>query len=367
MTKIRDDIFGYVHPKGMNCIVYAFTDGKYLDLVDSGIAKLGINRWLWNQMKKDGLDPRYVRNIFHCHVHTDHVHADGFFQKHNLIYNGRDSNSSIIERIPIHVSEQDMHRYAPTYKILQQNFIELSEHFPNFPYKKYRGTMWFINHIFEPFMQYKIPKNLIPYHDEETITLGTRKAKVITTGGHTEGHSFFHINDSDNILVYSDAGVINEFTSDWKAVLNAIIISQRIDADCVLGGHDKISDGLENARDDLAGGRRRMNEVIKPIIDQLKVGAVINVTEVARKRVGGKLYKIKVVDFWAHMTIYSFCKFLEQLNLGKLNVDQNGIMWFNVTDVTSDSVQADLIRQIQSIEQTEKDSILQGLAKILRL
>jgi glyoxylase-like metal-dependent hydrolase (beta-lactamase superfamily II) len=366
MTKIRDDIFVYVHPKGMNCIVYAFTDGKYLDLVDSGIAKLGVNRGVWNQMKKDGLDPRYVRNIFHCHIHTDHVHADTFFQKNNLIYGGSENSKSSPESIPIRYPDQDFHRYDPTYGVLRQNFTELSDHFPTFPYNKYRGTMWFIRHIFEPFMQYNIPKSLIPYHDGDKITLGTRQAKVIMTGGHTEGHSFFHINDSDNILVYSDAGVINEFTSDWKAVLKAIIVSQKIDADTVFGGHDTFSDGLEKARQDLAGGRKRMNDVIKPIVDQLKLGEKINATEAARKRVN-KLYKIKVVDFWAHMTIYSFCKFLEQLNLGQLSVDPNGIMWFTVTNVTSDSAQADLIQQFNAIEQKEKDSLIQGIAKILKI
>jgi glyoxylase-like metal-dependent hydrolase (beta-lactamase superfamily II) len=81
MTKIFDDIFAFIHPKGANCNVYVLKDGNDLDMIDSGVGISLIFRWLLKAFRHSGLDPANVRNIFHCHVHFDHVGADKAFQK----------------------------------------------------------------------------------------------------------------------------------------------------------------------------------------------------------------------------------------------------------------------------------------------
>jgi hypothetical protein len=64
MTRIFDDIYAYVHPKGANCIVYAFIDGNKFDLLDSGAGASIILSWLRKKMIKDGLDPFNIRIFF---------------------------------------------------------------------------------------------------------------------------------------------------------------------------------------------------------------------------------------------------------------------------------------------------------------
>ncbi len=318
MPKIFDGIYAYVHPKGANCNVYAFKDGSDIDLIDSGITKLGAVRGVWKQMRKDGIEPTNVRNIFHCHVHPDHVHADTFFQQNAVKNKGK---------VKIFYPKADAHRFHPNFNLTRSNFEEIKKTLPNFPLHNIRNTKFFMELFIDHYVKCETPENLQPFEDQETFIIGQRKGKIYTTGGHTEGHSFIHIDDEDNILVNSDSGCLNEFTSDWRKSVESIELGLKINPDNVIGGHDPLKLGPENAKKHFRGEYNRYDGMIKPWLFRAKAGVPITISDCAYRRVGF-LWKLTPVNLWAHMSVYCNFKYFQQLDLGELSVDKNGVMFF---------------------------------------
>lgn len=336
MAKIFDDIYAYVHPKGANCIVYAFKDGNEFDILDSGVGASIILRWLRKSMIKDGLDPQNIRNIFHCHGHFDHIGGDVFFQK---------ISTKNKDKVNIYFPKLDAHRFKQDFSIMQSNFSELYAHFPDFPNEKIRKVKVLMRFAEKTIMKYKIPEKLNAFNDGDILSIGQRKAKIITTGGHTEGHSFLVFQDSDNILANSDATCINEFTSDFGGLLRAFHELDILKPSNLFGGHDAYCLGEEKVKKDIHDGRKRIEDMLRPILEQCKPETKINISSIAYKRIGS-FRRIGVANTWAHMTPFCIGKHLEQLGVGKLELTPACIMYFNVSGEETAKDRIDILRNI---------------------
>jgi glyoxylase-like metal-dependent hydrolase (beta-lactamase superfamily II) len=321
MVRLFDGIYAYVHPMGANCNIYAFKDGSDIDLIDTGIKRLGMFRWLWKQMRRDGLEPTNIRNIFHPHVHVDHVQSDRIFQERAVRHRGN---------VKVYFPQPDAYRFQHDYRVLKSNFDELNGYFQPYPKKFVRGLRVFSTFFGDPFLHYRTPSNLIVYKNCQKLQIGNRIGQVYTTGGHTEGHSFFFFDDEDKILVNSDGWCINEFTSDFGKVLAALNLAKRLDPANLLGGHDPLHLGFEKARQDRMGSQRRLDTMLRPILMQLKPGKEIDLMYPAHRRVGMG-FSVRVVQMWALMTVYCIGKTLEKFNIGRMMLSNTGDLRFFVS------------------------------------
>ncbi len=317
MVQIFRDIFYYPHPLGANCNVYAFKDGQHIDLIDSGVLKLGIVRQVWREMRKDGLDPYQIRKIVHPHYHFDHVQADTFFQRKAQKY-GR--------QIDIWIPGPDRFRASPKFSMLEWNLHDLRQTFPNMDtthltalYRKTQGL--------KPLIDCPTPENIRTLNNEDLITLGKRKAKVYITGGHTEGHAFLHINDEDNILYTGDHDALNEFTCNWGNTLRSVCLAQELEPDNVFIGHNKVRLGKESAMGFINSYFAQFDDLFAKFLGKLRKGYNLNLTRLARALIGWPS-KIQVLDLYAHMAIYVICKHLQALSIGELNLNEDGEMRF---------------------------------------
>ncbi len=272
-------------------------------------------------MRKDGLRPENVRNIYHCHVHPDHIHADVFFQKRAEKFK---------DNLKIFYPKGDSHRFHPEFHLVQSNFQELQNTFGFTPYEGLSFTKILAGILLENFMGYEIPKNLTVLQDGQRISVGKRDAKFITTGGHTQGHSFLFFDDEDKILVNSDCGCINEFTSDWIKSVKAVHLAKTLKPHNLLGGHDPLKLGEKKTKDNIRGQFRRYDNMIKPFLLRAKPGKKVMISDSAYRRVGF-LYKVPLVNMWAHMAVYCIFKYFVSQDLGSLSMDENGRMYFTIT------------------------------------
>jgi glyoxylase-like metal-dependent hydrolase (beta-lactamase superfamily II) len=324
MVKLTDDIFYYVHPKDANCNVYILKDGADLDFIDTGVKISPIFKWLKKAIFKDGLNPQNIRNIFHTHIHMDHVQNDVIFQSQAVRNKGN---------VKVFTPINDKHRFYTGYDIVSANMTTILKAKTQYPSHKIRGSMFFLNVFGKPLAKYQIPENINYYDSANKFQIGSRTGRIFNTGGHTEGHSFLFLNDETQILFNGDAGCINEYTSDWKKVLTSIVLADNLDPTARLGGHNGIENGKEKARSGVRGSYNRHDSMLRPILMQLRPNRTINLTDVAHRRVGF-LIKLKLVFLWAHMTIYCMGKYLESLGLGTTTIKPSGNMEFKVTNST---------------------------------
>jgi glyoxylase-like metal-dependent hydrolase (beta-lactamase superfamily II) len=337
MPPIFEDIYAYVHPQDANCNVFVFKDGQDLDFIDTGVTLFGINFWLWKQLRKDGLEPTNIRNIFHCHIHPDHYQADLFFQQKAIKYRGK---------VNVYYPRKDGWRLQPNYRVLLSNFMELEKTLGTNPIAKKPITPIFAKLLAEPILKSNIPHNLIPYDHNQLLTIGNRKAKVIHTGGHTEGHSYLYF-QKENILVNSDSGCINEFGSDFEKVLNAISIVEDMHPENLLGGHNAIHLGMNRSLGDIQAWGRRLSDVTRPLLIQMIPGKMINVTQVGWRRVG-VLHRMGLVETWAEMTPYVCAKYLQKKGFGALLANDENI-YFKVTEEESKKEDIAYLRSIAKL------------------
>ncbi len=318
--RIFNDIYYYCHPFGANCNVYAFRDGKFIDLIDTGISKLGILRWLIHEMEKDGLSPTQVRKVYHTHCHFDHIQANYYFEK-----KGDDSGTDVEFFVP----KPDIHRLDPNYSLLNSNLKVLLNALPGLSMDRYKRLVKPFHYIFWPkVISYKVPRNIRIVQDGQIVTLGKRKAKVIVTGGHTEGHCFYHIFDGDNILVTGDHDAPNEFIVDWGKMIESVRIAEKINPDVVFIGHNPIKKG-DRAHDFIFGYRRQFHELIDKIAPIFKPGREVNISKLIDSAMG-YLKGLQSLRLFTFMRLFIFLKHFENLGLLTLELREGNALFARV-------------------------------------
>ena len=318
--RVFEDIYYYCHPIGANCNVYAFKDGPFIDLIDTGISKLGILRWVISQMKKDGLSPSQVRNVFHTHYHFDHIQSNRYFEQ---------KGSANGNHVQFFVPEPDIPRTLPNYSIINSNLKALLEIFPNITMDRYSRLIKPFHYFLWPqLISYKVPKVILPLKNGETVDLGKRKAKVIITGGHTEGHCFFQINDENNILVTGDHDAPNEFIVDWGKMIESVKIAEKINPDVVFIGHNPIRKG-DAARDFIFGYRKRFRKLMEKISPIFKPGAKVNISTLIDKSMG-YMKGLQSLRLFTFMRLFLFLKYFQKLGLVSLELKDGNLFFARV-------------------------------------
>jgi glyoxylase-like metal-dependent hydrolase (beta-lactamase superfamily II) len=335
MTRIFEDLYYYRNPLNANCVVFVFKEGSSLDFIDTGIARLGLMRRVWQDMHKDGLDPRNIRRIYHCHYHFDHVQSDVFFQQRAVKHNGD---------VKVYVPRPDLYRTSPNYRLFDINYFELQRHFPETPPDFLLQMLYPLRYLMEPLLHAKTPENIQILDHNQKIELGKRTGIVYTTGGHTEGHSFIHINDADNILVSSDHDALNEFVCNWGKTLEAVRLAEKIHPDNVLVGHNPPKIGPEKAMGFISSYMTQFDKVFGPVVKLFRLNQTVNLTRIARKMMG-YIHHIKPAFMWAHMSLYAICKYFEEVRLGKMRIISPGELVFEILE---DPEKIDLLQLIKT-------------------
>jgi glyoxylase-like metal-dependent hydrolase (beta-lactamase superfamily II) len=318
--KIFDDIFYYRHPLGANANVYAFKDGGDIDLIDTGIGRFNLARRVWREMRQDGLEPTNIRRIIHPHYHFDHVQADSFFISRALKYK---NNVEVFVPVP------DIFRTKPDFSLTLWSRLALEKKLKPAQIEHFRKFNWFSRALFEPLVACKTQPDILTLIDGKNIALGKRKAKVYTTGGHTEGHSFLHIDDGDNILYTGDHDAMNEYSCDWGKILNSVRLAQKISPDNVFIGHNSVKLGKDKAMGFINGYFAQFEKIFAPILSLFKSGQTINLTKIIHAKMGW-LRKIKIISIWAHMGLFAIAKYLEQNGLGTFEINEQNHFEFRI-------------------------------------
>jgi glyoxylase-like metal-dependent hydrolase (beta-lactamase superfamily II) len=347
---------------GANCQVYLLKDGSQFDLIDSGISKDGVFKWLWKSIQKDGIDPYQLRNIYHTHMHFDHFQADIAFQS---------KMQQKAPETPIHVfcPKLDSHRLDPSFSLFQSNFSELATHIDPNVHSKYRGSMYLFTKMLNPFMHVPVDRmqNIVYFDDHQDLIIGNYHAKSFIIGGHTEGEDLLYLPDIDAIFP-GDYDCMNEYTCDWIDLLYGLEKAQEIGASYLFSGHLPYRKGKEAALNDSKNAFKRMDSYLLCILDQLKYGQTVNLTKAAQIRVKGFIH-VKLIRLWAEMATFNIAKTFQKLGFGKIKLDSHNNMVF---DVKNDVENKDLFEAIQQIYleskttpgSTKDQPISQALAKL---
>jgi glyoxylase-like metal-dependent hydrolase (beta-lactamase superfamily II) len=320
--RIFSDIYFYRHPLGANCNVYAFRDGNFIDLIDTGVSKFGILRWLVNQMENDGLSPTQVRKVYHTHYHFDHTQANCYFEK-----KGRSKGNTVEFFVP----EPDIYRTLPTYNLLNSNLKVLLNTLPGLSMDRYNRLVKPFHYFLWPkLISSEIPKNVQALKNDEIVTLGQRKARVIVTGGHTEGHCFYYIDDEDNILVTGDHDAPNEFIVDWGKMIESVKIAEKINPDVVFIGHNPIKKG-DRAHDFIFGYRKQFHELIDNIAPIFKPGREVNITKLIDGALG-YMKGFQSLRLFTFMRLFIFLRHFQQLGLVSLELREGNVFFARVLE-----------------------------------
>lgn len=331
--KLFNDIYFYRYVIRSICNVYIFKDGPDLDLIDTGFP-LGTISGLWQEIQKDGLNPQNIRAIYHGHYHFDHVQSDYIFQKRAVRHQGQ---------VKVYVPRPDMHRTSPRYSIIASNYMEMKNHFPDMTLEQFNGFYRLGRFFLEPLIKTTPPNLVCPMDNGQKIQIGQRTAQVLITGGHTEGHAFFHFNDSENILHTGDHDALNEFTCNWKHTLESVRLAQSISPDNVFIGHNSPKLGHEKAMGFINGYFRQFDQVFAPMLPLFKRGQRINLTNIARKMMGW-VGKIQPALLWMNMSLYAICKYFEELKIGSLSISPIGEILFQIEQNPEDISLLNIIR-----------------------
>lgn len=315
MTKINDDIFYYRHPLNANCVVFAYlTDyNNEFDLVDTGVKKLGLYRNLLKQMEKDGLNPCNVRNIFHTHVHFDHVQADALFQK---FARKRDHD------VKVYIPEPDLYRFQQNYSVIEYNIRFLTNYFKRFPTKAFPTMPFIARYLLDPLLKTPIPKNIRTFEDREEFLLGKCSAKAYITGGHTDGHAFFHIPEL-GILHTGDNDALNEFIVNFSSVIRSMQLANDLEPEMIFIGHNEPKQKREDAQNWIDRWFREFDVVLNILKPFMKNSTRFNITRIIEK-MAGWAFKLEPVRFMAFMQLFVILRYLENKKFGTIQLDRKG-------------------------------------------
>ncbi len=329
-----DGAFWYRHPLGVNCNVYAFKCGDgSIDLVDTGIIRARpVLAHVLRNMARDGIDFRRVRNIFHSHGHFDHCQADRWFIEHSM------------HDIRVHVPEPDAWRLLPGNGTRQRNYFagEVGRYMHGDINAKlasggFRSVDWQFRLIMSKFISIPpLPEDtIVRLKHGETISIGDHTARVITTGGHSDGHSFFHVQRLD-LLVIGDNDAVNELTCNYRDIIVSAAIIKNLDPAIMLGGHNAIRTTRPAVRLASEGWFKKFHRFIRMFTKAAKVFENKIPLSFFLTKVLGYAGGIAWARFWAFQTLFVIAKFLHDEGLG-IMVQESGDIFLDVNTGRMDS------------------------------
>nr|MDO8115155.1 MBL fold metallo-hydrolase [Candidatus Sigynarchaeota archaeon] len=315
-----DDIFFYRNMLGANCVVYAFLrDDGAIDLLDTGIYYIRpVLSKVLVRMQDDDINFHRVKNIYHTHGHFDHCQADRYIINH-----------SMFDVVKVHCPAADMWRLLPGNDARQTAyFVEhaaryLPGNFDELFAKSGFGSVRLQFRLFvSKFMRVPPLEKacLVPLHDGDTVHIGRYKGRVITTGGHSDGHSFFHVADND-MLVIGDHDAVNEITCDYRKIIKASAIIRDLDPNVALVGHQ----GIPSTRAIV-----RQRSAIWFIKFQREVDLFLKAAERFDNKLSmtyflnkilGYSGKIVWLRYWAFQNLFVIAKFAQEEGLGNIVYD----------------------------------------------
>jgi glyoxylase-like metal-dependent hydrolase (beta-lactamase superfamily II) len=328
MTKIQDDIYYFRNPINANCVVFAFKTGQRqeFDLIDTGTRLLGMEGILNRQMARDGLDPKNVRNIFHSHVHFDHIQADTLFQKRAVRNHGN---------VKVYVPEADYCRTQPDYSTWMTNMSDITKYFNRYSTNAFPNVNWQSRIVFDKILKCPTPANLIKYKNGDILEIGQYKPKVITTGGHTAGHSFFHF-EENGILVVGDNDAVNETMVDFGCIIRSMEIAHELKPNMVFIGHNEPRLTAKSSIEWIERWFREYNRILATLQNTvLKNNIHVNITRIMQTMTGW-LFNIEWVRFFTFMRLFVILKYLAKKGFGTIELTPDNVLYFHTSDHIED-------------------------------
>ncbi|MBN2153989.1 MAG: MBL fold metallo-hydrolase [Candidatus Lokiarchaeota archaeon] len=324
-------VYFYRHQLGTNCVVYALERGDgALDLIDTGIYYIRpVLASVVRGMARDGLDFHRVKNIFHTHGHFDHCQADKWFIER-----------SAFDDVKVFCPAGDAWR-------LQRGNDERQLGYFLGHMKRYvrlgtdemlsRGGFGSIAWQFRFFVSrlMKIPPldagRVIPLHDGATVRIGAHEGRVITTGGHSDGHSFFHFPGID-ALVIGDHDAVNELTCDYRRIIKAAAIIRDLDPKVCLVGHQGIPATREACRAKAEHWFTKLHHVVGMLARATdKFGGELSMGYFMDKLLG-YLRRISWLRYWTFQNLFVLVKLLVDEGIGTIAlVEERGDLVLSVS------------------------------------
>jgi glyoxylase-like metal-dependent hydrolase (beta-lactamase superfamily II) len=271
-------------------------------------------------MARDGLNFHHVKNIFHTHGHFDHCQADKWFIEH-----------SVFDDVKVHCPARDAWRLQRGNDARQLGyFLEHMKKYIQFSTDEmlskggFGPIAWQFRFFISRFM--KIPPlnpgSVVPLHDGASIRIGMHEGRVITSGGHTDGHSFFHLPGIDT-LVIGDHDAVNELTCDYRKIIKATAIIRDLDPKVCLIGHQGSPATKEACRAKIARWFSELHHVVDMFARAAdtfdnKLPASYFLTKLL-----GYMKCIRWLRYWAFQNLFVIVKFLVDEGLGTIVFDEN--------------------------------------------
>ncbi len=315
-----DDVFFYRHKLGANCVVYAFKRGDgAIDLIDTGIYYARpVLADVVRCMARDGLDFHHVKGIFHTHGHFDHCQADKWFIER-----------SAFDDVKVYCPARDAWRLQRGNDARQLGyFLEHMKRYLQLGTDEmlsrggFGSIAWQFRFFLSRFM--KIPPldagRVVPLRNGASVRIGAHEGRVITTGGHSDGHSFFHFPAID-ALVIGDHDAVNELTCDYRNIIKATAIIRDLDPKVCLIGHQGILATREACRAKFDRWFSQFRHVVGMFARAAEIwGGRLPASYFLEKTLG-YMRCINWLRYWAFQNLFVMAKFLVDEGIGTLAFD----------------------------------------------
>jgi glyoxylase-like metal-dependent hydrolase (beta-lactamase superfamily II) len=302
--------------------VYAFKrDDGAIDLIDTGIYYIRpVLADVVRKMARDGLDFHQVKNIFHTHGHFDHCQADKWFIER-----------SEFDDVKVYCPARDAWRLQRGNDARQLGyFLGHVKNYLQFNTDEmlsrggFGSIAWQFRFFLSRFMKIPPlrPECIVPLHDKASIRIGDHDGSVITTGGHTDGHSFFHFPRIDT-LVIGDHDAVNELTCDYRKIIKATATIRELDPKACLIGHQ----GIITTREACRGTNARWFSKFRNVVGMFRRAAEIFDNKVPASyfltKLLGYMQHINWLRYWAFQNLFVIAKFLVDEGLGTITFDES--------------------------------------------
>jgi hypothetical protein len=165
------------------------------------------------------------------------------------------------------------------------------------------------------------PACIVPLHDGASIGIGAHEGSVITTGGHSDGHSFFHFPSIDT-LVIGDHDAVNELTSDYRMIIKATAIIRELDPSVCLIGHQGVPATKVACRAKTTRWFSQLRHVVGMFVQAAERFNNKLPASYFLEKLLGYMKGINWLRYWAFQGLFVIAKFLVDEGLGTINYDE---------------------------------------------